>query len=294
MALRTLKSSTAMLTLMPHPTFTTSQLKADPHGAPYVALFEALRDEGKEVIVHEIEHAQAVAEAQALVVRTDAKLDAFAGRLSKKLLDLAGNDRKSGLYQHYFPKALNETTRPVLGDQLDTMKKWLLSLTKSSHLELTALVPELTALLTEGDTVKAGRDAALHAKREFRDVGERQEWLDRLNAARKEVYGQLSKLPHQHKELPSDFAERFFLVDQRRDGEEEDTVESVQSELELQRQAVLELEARLLEVQAAEAEAQQEADARAAQEAALIEMDKAAVALNKQRAQLRAQLASAR
>ncbi|EYF05076.1 hypothetical protein [Chondromyces apiculatus] len=293
MALRTLKSSTAMITLMPHPTFTTSQLKAYPHGAPYVALFEALCDEGKEVIVHEIEHAQAVAEAQALVVRVDAKLDAFAGRLSTTLLDLAGNDRKSGLYLHYFPKALNETTRPVLGDQLDTMKKWLLSLTKSNHAALTALVSELTALLTEADTVKAARDAALHAKREFRDVGERQEWLDRLNAARKDVYGQLSKLPHEHKELPPNFADRFFLADQRRDSEE-DTVESVQAELELNRQAVLELEARLVEVQAAEAEAQQEADARAAQEAALVEMDKAVAALNKQRAQLRSQLASAR
>ena len=174
------------------------------------------------------------------------------------------------------------------------MKKWLLSLTKSNHAELTALVPELTALLTEADTVKAARDGALHAKREFRDVGERQAWLDRLNAARKDVYGQLSKLPHEHKDLPPNFAERFFLVDQRRETEEEDTVESVQAELELNRQAVLELEARLVEVQAAEAEAQQEANARAAQEAALVEMDKAVAALNKQRAQLRAELASAR
>src|SRR6185295_6405416 len=57
----------------------------------------------------------------------------------------------------------------------------------------------------------AARDNARQANREFRDVGERRRWVDRMNAARKEVYGTLAKLPHEGLGLPSDFADQFFL-----------------------------------------------------------------------------------
>jgi len=296
MAARVLKARTSMITLLPHPTYTASRLKAHPLGAPHVARFEALKAEGKQVLVQEIEHIEAVTEAQAVAVAVDFRLDGYATRLSKVLLSLTGEDRTHPLYTHYFEKPLHELKKPILAGQLAAMKKWLVSLPKSPHPELSGMAAELATLVAEADAAVVARDAARQQNREFRDVGERRQWVDRLNATRKEVYGALAKLPYEHPGLPSDFADGFFLSGPEREDEEEDadTVEALEAQAAALRQALAEVEARLAEAAAAEAEAQRRdaEKARAAQRAALAELDRAAAELEQQRAALRAQLAA--
>jgi hypothetical protein len=70
-------------------------------------------------------------------------------------------------------------------------------------------------------------------KKEFREVGERRKYIDDVNADRRSLWTELSKLPQKHPELPANFADGFFRRDiPADDGVEEVTVESVQQEIE--------------------------------------------------------------
>jgi len=294
-AVRLLKHRSSMLTLLPHPTYTYSRLKAHPLGAPHVARFEVLKAEGRQVLLHELDHVEAMAEAQALAVAVDSRLDDFAGRLSKAILTITSDDRTSALYTHYFDKPVGELTKPVLRGQLDAMRRWQLSLPKSPFEALSAMAAELAALIAEADAAVLARDNARQGNREFRDVGERKQWVDRVNAARKETHGALSKLPHENPALPSDFADQFFLSEPEREGEAEaDTLEALQAQATSLREALAGVEARIAELEAAEAAAEQEraARARAAQQAELAELDRVAAELEKKRAAIRAQLSA--
>jgi len=292
MAVRTLKPRSAMLSLLPHPTFTISRLRTTPHGAPYVARFEELREEGRQVLLHELAYIEAITEAQARVVAIDIQLDGFASRLSKEILTITSDDRTNALYLHYFERPLGEVTRPVLNGQLETMKKWLISLPKSPYPALSAMAQELEALIAQADDAVTAREGARAQNREFRDVGERRQWVDRLNGARKEVHGALAKLPHEDPGLPSDFADQFFLSEPEREEAEPGSVEALRAEAEALRETLARVEARVAEAEAAEAQRKAAAEARTAQEAELAELERAAAALEQKRAALKAQLAA--
>jgi predicted RNase H-like nuclease (RuvC/YqgF family) len=159
------------------------------------------------------------------------------------------------------------------------------------------MAPELVPLLEAGSAAEQARLDARQASRKFRDFGERQQWLDRLNAARKEVHGALAKLPHERPSLPSDFASQFFLSTQDRDDRPSDdetpeTPEALREHIASLRKTIEDAEARLAEVEAEEAEARKAAEARTAEEAALAELDRAAAELEKKRATLREKLAA--
>jgi hypothetical protein len=286
-----------MLALLPHPTFTTSQLKAHPLGAPHVPRYEAITREGRQVLLHELALIEAMTVTRAQVVRVDGRMNGYASRLSKAILNITGDDRAHPLYTHYFEKPLNQLIKPVLRAQLETMRKWHLSLAKSPQAELSAMAPELAALLAEADAAAAAWEEARQQNREFRDVGERRQWVDRLNAAQKEVYGALAKLPYENPGLPSDFADQFFLSEAARDDEadeaEADTVEALDAEAASLREALAQVEANLSRARAAEEEQKKAAEAHAAQEAELAELDRAAAELEQKRAALRTQLAAA-
>lgn len=291
---RTLRASSSMHALLPHLTFTLSQLRAHPLGAPYVALFEVLRTEGREVNNRELDLIEQKAAARAVVVASDGGLDGYASRLSKTVLTITGDDRSSGLYTHYFEKPLGELTRPILRGQLAAMRKWLISLPLSPHAALSGMAAELATRVDEADEAVAALNAAEQQIREFRDVGERKQWVDRLNAARKEVHGALAKLPHEHPELPSDFADQFFLSEPGGDDADEDTVEALQAEEAALQKDLARVQARLAEATRTEAEQKKEAEARAAKAAALAELEREAAALEKRRAALKAELSASR
>lgn len=293
MAVKTLKFRLGMLSLLPHPTYTLSRLKAHPQGVPHGVRFEVLRDEGRQVLLQELDHLEVMAKAQARVVAIDFRLDEFASRLSKVLLILTADNRTNPLYKHYFDVPLSQLTQPVLNVQLETMRKWQVSLSKSPQAALSAMEPELAALITEANAAVAERDNARQANREFRDVGERRQWVDRLNAARKEVYGALAKLPHEGLGLPSDFADQFFLSEPEREEEAEaDSVEALKVEVASVGAALARVKARLAKAEAAEADKQHKAaaEARALQEAELAKLNQEAVVLEQKRAALQAQL----
>ncbi|MCC6553792.1 MAG: hypothetical protein IT372_12330 [Polyangiaceae bacterium] len=277
--------------------YTLSQLRARPEGAPHVAAFESLRAEGVAALNTELSLAEELANAQARVDMADDNLDDFAPKVSKAVLTITRDDRQSALYVHFFGgKSLSEFRRPSLGKQLESMRKWKTSLEQSPHPTLQAMAPELTGLLQAADAAIAAREAARQAHRYFRDIGDRIQWVDRLNAGRKELYGALAKLSHENPALPSGFADLFFLKESRRDADggaaQEETVEALRGRLEELRAAVADVESRLSAAEAAEAEAQKAAAAKAEAEAQLAALDRAAAELAARRSALQARLAA--
>jgi uncharacterized protein YdeI (YjbR/CyaY-like superfamily) len=291
---RTLDARISILTLLTHPSYTLCRLRAHPLGAPHIATFEALRDQGMQVLTQEILLTDALIEAQARVSAADDRLNDGASLVSKTVLTITRDDTSHPLYHLFFgKKSLSEFKRPILNGQYDAMRAWPESLRESTHAALEALAPEIQAGLVEAQEAMAARSTARQQLRHFRDAGARRQWVDQLNGGRKEAHGALAKLPHRHTGLAMSFADQFFLMPPREEEEAEETPDALRAELaELQRQGAA-IEERLAELEAAEVDAKKAAEARAAQEAALVEMDQAMAELTKKRAALRAQLEAA-
>lgn len=178
----------------------------------------------------ELDHADKVDDAVINVTAVDGELNAFVQHTSSAAI-LSGNGRDSAFYQHLFKgKPVNLFVKPVLNEQLESMKAWVVPLQKSEHPALTALGAELPALLEKADKAAETRVQAEQAEKEFREVGDRKTFIDEVNAARKETYGVLATLPHKHPGLPSRFADQFFK--RYRPRREAPDLESVEASIE--------------------------------------------------------------
>lgn len=197
--------------------------------------------------------------ARAQVTAVDGDLDQFTDGFNNQLKTLVGNDSSADLYRRFFsPKRPSELKRPVLGEQLTTMAGWLPTLVA---LALPALEPQREALEPLVQRGEAAQDALALAVQELQDfytLREHKELVDELNAARSRVHGRLNELRHARPDLnlPTDFAEQFFLRAERSRGptlvSQRKLVERLEARLERQRAILLELEGE------AEAEAQAE------------------------------------
>ncbi|MFT3767436.1 MAG: hypothetical protein QM820_18440 [Minicystis sp.] len=292
MSSRTLNPKSALPYFLSHVLYTSSRLKANPLTAGYAPPFQALRDEWKVIQTQDVDIIEALAIAQALVDEADDGLDDFASRLSKAVLVITKDDKQSPLYLHFFgKKTLSELCRPTLAGQLDTMRGWIPSLQKSPYPSLQALAPELEQLVVAADAADAARDGARQRNREFRDVGARRQFVDKLNAARKQLFGELAKLPFTNPALPSDFAERFFRSEAGYEEPEAPTVASVTSRIAEMEKALQAEKDLLAQLQGEAAAVEQAAAQQKADEAALAAVQKQMADLAKQAAELSQKLA---
>lgn len=289
---RTLDPRTSLSTLLVEIRYTLSQLRAHPLAATHAPRFENLRTECMQVHAEDLALLENQADAQAVVDVTNDGIDVEATRFSRVLLTITGENRKHALYRFYFgEKTLPEFKRPILSTQLKAMRAWIPSL-QTADPALQALGPALTAAVEAGEQAAQGKEDAVRLRREFRDIGARRVFIDRLNIARKEVHGALSALPHEHTHLPSNFADQFFRRDPGRDDveEEEETEESLLAHIEALHGDIAATEERLAELRAqAEAEAKAAAE-RAASEAAVAELDRMVAEMQAKRAAIAATL----
>lgn len=284
MAIKTLSQRTALGTVLAKIGYPRGRLNAHPLGVPYVPLFVQLRAKWSIINDKELSLREAITDAQALVDHVDEELNLFARKLMKEVDLVTGEDHDHLLYKHFFGnKTLSEFVRPVLSRKLESMRKWLPSLQGNEHPPLAALAPELSDLIKQADAASDARTAAEQARDQFRDLGERYAFIEEVNATRKEVYGALSKLPHEKTSLPTDFADGFF----RRAGgtaeeEEEPTIDSVD-------EAIAELEEQLAEQKALRDDLVKAEEARKAAEEEAARKREALAALEKQQKELSAQ-----
>jgi len=208
---RTISPKSSLPSIRAHVAFTLRRLQAHPLAAPLAPPFEALLESWPDLFQTELDLHDLIDDAHVKVLAIDAKLNRIADRVSKEVLTLTGDDRSHPMYRHYFgPRALNLFKRPVLAGQLEAMRAWPASLASSSSPALQALGAELAPIIVEADQAVQEKREAEQARDAFRDLDARKRYVDDVNAARKEVYGALAKLPYQHLGLPSNFADGFF------------------------------------------------------------------------------------
>jgi hypothetical protein len=220
----------------------------------------------------------AVLRAEILAVLADEEIDATVDAVVNNLLIITGGDREHELYTHFLgDKTPGELKEPILAEELETVRAWVDSLIKSPYPSLAALGPILDQQVANADKVVAALTAASQALKSFREVGPRRALVDKINANRKATYGALGEIAHSNPQLnlPKDFADRFFLHDQRR--RRKPTSKDLRIRLEAARALVDDIEAKL-----AKAETDEKADADAkAQRKAKAQQKKVAAAEKK-------------
>jgi hypothetical protein len=281
MPARLLRSSIALVTLLIELRYTLSQLTAHPLTGGFVPRFQALREQWAAVQAQEISLNEDLSDARAQIDIADLGLDDFATRFSHAVQGVTGQKRDDALYQHFFPIPLHELRRPVLGRQLKLMQDWLVSLASSPHPTLVAMLPELTTLVEAADQAAKRRDELTLRLRNFRDVGERRQLFDRVNAERKELHGALSKLALSTPGLSPAFANQFF-----KPGESEETtvetIDTVSAEIATLEESLTERRERLIELEREAADTAKEAEDRARKEARLAELKQEIAARQKE------------
>ncbi|MEO5725456.1 MAG: hypothetical protein ABI134_24700 [Byssovorax sp.] len=110
------------------------------------------------------------------------------------------------------------------------MADWSDTLTQCGVPALIALAPQASTLVAAGQGAEAQRNAAQKKNRDFRDIGMRKQFIDKVNAVRKETHGALAKLPFQNPALPQGFAETFFYSEPPR--AEEETIDEVKTSVD--------------------------------------------------------------
>lgn len=229
--------------------------------------------------------------AESRVDGCDDELDTFVDDVAATLLLVNNGDRGSAEFRQYMgDKPPSEIKRPILGQELETVRGWIAPLLASSHALLQTLGARGQGLVAQADAAIAALTAARQEHRAFRLTGEHSQFIDNLNAARKTIYGELNKLPHlpEGKGLPGDFADRFFRHETRRN--KKLSVESVSKQITALEGQLDKLRATLAELEKKEAAKRDANTEREALEAQLAQAEKLRTDADKQAAELKAKL----
>ena len=231
MGIRVLAYRTSLFILLREIQYSLSQMMHEPLAASYVPIYQALRDDWKVVLLEEIAILDELSHAQAAVDKADNAIDAFCGRVSRCIDESTDGKTRKQIRQALFKnKTLGKFRRPVLGGQLLAFSEWSVTLTTCGVPALAAMAAEADSLTVVGKSAEAARNGAQKRNRDFRDVGTRKQFIDKVNATRKETHGGLAKMPFQNPALPQDFAEAFFYSDPPRADEE--TIDEVKTSIE--------------------------------------------------------------
>ena len=266
MGIRVLAYRIGLFILLREIQYSLAQMTQEPLAASYVPTYQALRDDWKLVLLDEIAILDELSHAQAAVDKADNAIDAFCGRVSRAVDENTdGKTRKQVRLALFKNKTLGKFRRPVLGGQLLAFSEWGITLTTCGVPALAAMAAQADALTVAGKSAETMRNTAQKRNRDFRDVGVRKQFIDKVNATRKETHGSLAKMPFQNPALPQDFAEGFFYSDAPR--AEEETIDEVKTSIEDLSAQLVERTALLkkLEDEAA-VEAKAEADQKAEQQ----------------------------
>jgi hypothetical protein len=193
--------------------FTLVRLKLDPRLQPFVQVFEQLRADWSDVCKQERELVSARLEAEAKVDYADAELDRTSDGIAFAILLETKNNRKAPLFTRYFgSQPPSRFRRSVLGPQLTAMRTWPPSLKESPIPALSAYGDTLTAQIEAADEALMLVSVAEQKITDFRLFGSRKQLFDKVNGARKQLHGEVSKMIHDHPEwsLTRDYVNALF------------------------------------------------------------------------------------
>lgn len=259
---------------------TSARLRSYPFLQAQADQHEALLPDWTQLTQDELDIVRALMAVEARKGVVDDRLDVLSTGIAGTVLIENDGNRSSPAFVRYFGTVQpSRFKRPVLGEQLASMRTWPLSLLQSSP-ALQAYGIQLTECVVEADTVVQNESEAQRRLADF-ELGPRKAFIDRYNGLRQVHYGQLAELPHTRPELglPRDFAHRFFL---RATSQRRPTIAALENDVTRLRTQLQKAEwqlARLIEETEAETRLREDAEmAEAADELAAIEQQRAEAA----------------
>lgn len=288
--MRTIPYTIGILGLLREIWYTVVQMREEPLAAAELPTFEALYVEAKSTLLPaELTIIENIEVGHVKVDRADGNLDRFAGRVSRVVDDVPDPKTRKQLRTNLFKGLpLSKFRRPVLAGQLLAQSAWGPALFKSNIPALVALAPEADPLVKTGETASKVRTDAQQANRQFRDVGARKQFIDKLNGARQGANGALTKAAHGDPTLPNDYAERFWRSEPA--AEDEETIDDVRADIVALKERVAEREKDLAKMESEAAAAAQIEAERQAKEQSLAELQAQRDELEKRIATLQGEL----
>jgi hypothetical protein len=213
MAIPTIILDASLADVLSENAFTLGKLQTHPLATTFTSQFDTFQATWQTTDAARTALLITLGKADGAVSAADDTLDDFVDTLDRTLLIAVKNDRKNPLYQLYFGEKLpHELKRPILGEELERVRKFIPSLQGSPVASLVALAPSLVTAVAAADAAVAAKLAAHQALDDFDVTGGKATLIGSFNALRQTVYGQLAALPHANPTaaLPTTFADRFF------------------------------------------------------------------------------------
>jgi hypothetical protein len=255
MAAPNITPDTSLADVLRENSFTLGKLQSHPLAAPLTSQFDTFQATWQTTDTARTALLIALDKADGAVSGADDALDDLVDTLDRTILIAVKNDRKNPIYELYFGEKLpHELKRPVLGDELSRLKKFVPSLQASPVAALSALAPSLVTAIASADAAVTAKQAAQQALDDFDATGGKAALIASFNVVRQTAYGQLAAVPHQNPlaSLPVTFGDRFFRHAARSGVAAARTVTEAQAEVDKHQKRLTAAQAHLATLTAAE------------------------------------------
>ncbi len=177
--------------------------------APRVA--ELLTEWG-DVYTQQLAHWDAQTAARVEVNMADDSLDDFVDGFDKDLRAVVGNKRDDERYRLYIAGGLSELKRPVLGEELETLRAWPEYLASEEDPRLVAHRKPLESAIRVAEDAIAARATADAKNAAFRTTGPLAKYVQKVLSARDHIWSELEIVRVKAKDgsLPREWASGFF------------------------------------------------------------------------------------
>ena len=227
-----LSATSSLATFRDDLVFTSSRLLADPNVTTLEKRIAALLDDWSVVQTKQYALWDAISKADALVGTADDNLDDFIPTFANAIRTVAGE--KSPTWLLFFKVTPYELATPVLGNELEAMRRWVQLLGKGAEPTLSAFKKPLEKLIHDADAaLKARTDAAL-ANEQFRTNGGLAEFFLDMSKQRDGVAAAIDAIAAKSKTLPRNYAARFFRKRTAKVSVQEKTAKAAKKEAERQ------------------------------------------------------------
>lgn len=213
MPARKLNRAMSLLELRREIVWSQGACESDPIARPHAVRFDQLLEVWWPTYFAALALEDAVLRAGLAITCIDERCDQHVDAFNLALLVVVNQDRRSPHYTLYFNDKPSRIKRPVLGEELETLRGWLPLLARETEPRLQPFHAVFAQDVADADAALAARMDAEETLRHSRVAGPIARFFDRVERVRDDVYGQIDQYRLQHPELglPRNVAGQFFL-----------------------------------------------------------------------------------
>ena len=204
-----LSPTSSLATIRDDLVFTSSRLLSDPSAKALEELIVGLLKEWSLVQNKQFKLWDDQAKADALIAAADDNLDDFIPVFAHAVRALPGGE-KGPNWSLFFRVAPYEVAAPVLGGEVEAVRRWSTLLEKSNEPTLAAKKKALDKLISNAASAVTARDEAALAGEHFRSQGDLAKFFENATRTRDSIAAELTLIAAKSETLPRNYPSRFF------------------------------------------------------------------------------------